>query len=98
MNRTSKAFSGFVSFIWAPLMSLLLYNKKKIRLRVENSTGCRWCYRISLHPLPNPGRLWCRRRRVNLPLEGEGRVEGKCNSSLTLRGDSPILEIPKFLK
>ena len=32
-----------------------------------------------------------------LPLEGEGRVGVKYNSSLTAHSDSPILKIPKFL-
>ena len=36
VNRTTKAFGGFVSFIWATLISVLLYNKKEIRLRVDD--------------------------------------------------------------
>ena len=36
VNRTTKVFGGFVSFIWATLISVLLYNKKKIRLRVDD--------------------------------------------------------------
>lgn len=34
VNRTSKAFGGFASFIWATLVSLLLYSRKRIRLKV----------------------------------------------------------------
>jgi len=37
VNRTTKMFGGFVSFIWATLVSILLYNKKRIRLRVDDS-------------------------------------------------------------
>jgi YegS/Rv2252/BmrU family lipid kinase len=37
VNRTTKAFGGFVSFIWATLISLLLYSKKRIRLRVDDT-------------------------------------------------------------
>jgi diacylglycerol kinase (ATP) len=35
-NRTTKAFGGFLSFLWAMLVSLLKYNKKKIHLKVDN--------------------------------------------------------------
>jgi diacylglycerol kinase (ATP) len=37
VNRTTKVFGGFVSFIYATLISILLYNKKRIRLRVDDS-------------------------------------------------------------
>jgi YegS/Rv2252/BmrU family lipid kinase len=37
VNRTTKAFGGFVSFIWATLVSVLLYNKKRIRLRIDEA-------------------------------------------------------------
>jgi diacylglycerol kinase (ATP) len=36
-NRTTKAFGGFLSFLWATLISLLKYNTKKIHLRVDDS-------------------------------------------------------------
>jgi diacylglycerol kinase (ATP) len=36
-NRTTKAFGGFLSFLWAMLISLLKYDKKKIRLKVDDS-------------------------------------------------------------
>jgi len=36
VNRTTKAFGGFVSFIWATVVSLLLYRKKGIRLQVDD--------------------------------------------------------------
>ena len=36
VNRTTKVFGGFVSFIWATLISILLYNKKHIRLRIDD--------------------------------------------------------------
>ena len=37
VNRTSKAMGPFVSFIWATLLSLFLYGKKRIRLRVDDA-------------------------------------------------------------
>ena len=37
VNRTTKAFGGFVSFIWATLISLLIYDKKRVHLTVDNS-------------------------------------------------------------
>ena len=45
VNRTTKAFGGFVSFIGATLISILLYNKKRIRLKVDevfNQTVTCW--------------------------------------------------------
>ncbi|MGD8984625.1 MAG: diacylglycerol kinase family lipid kinase [Desulfobacteraceae bacterium] len=36
VNRTTKAFGGFVSFIWATLISILIYDKKRIRLKMDN--------------------------------------------------------------
>ena len=36
VNRTTKLFGGFISFIWATLISILIYNKKRIHLRVDN--------------------------------------------------------------
>jgi diacylglycerol kinase (ATP) len=36
VNRTTKAFGGFISFIWATLVSILIYNKKRIRLKMDN--------------------------------------------------------------
>lgn len=36
VNRTTKALGGFLSFIWATLISLLIYNKKRIRLQSDN--------------------------------------------------------------
>jgi diacylglycerol kinase (ATP) len=35
VNRTTKAFGGFASFIWATLFSILIYDKKRIRLKVD---------------------------------------------------------------
>lgn len=34
VNRTSKAFGPFISFIWATLVTLFLFGKKTIRLRI----------------------------------------------------------------
>lgn len=36
VNRMSNAFGGFVSFIWATLISILRYNRKRIRLMVDD--------------------------------------------------------------
>jgi YegS/Rv2252/BmrU family lipid kinase len=36
VNRTSKVFGGFISFIWATLISILSFQKKKIHLRVDD--------------------------------------------------------------
>jgi diacylglycerol kinase (ATP) len=37
VNRTSKAFGGFISFIWATLISILYFHKKQIQLRVDDN-------------------------------------------------------------
>lgn len=36
VNRTTKVFGGFVSFIWATLISILRYDKKLIHLSVDD--------------------------------------------------------------
>lgn len=36
VNRTTKIFGGFISFIWSTLISILIYNKKRIHLTVDN--------------------------------------------------------------
>ncbi len=36
VNRTSKACGPFVTFIWGTLVSLFLYGKKRIRLKVDD--------------------------------------------------------------
>ena len=36
VNRTTKALGGFISFIWATLISILIYDKKRIRLKMDN--------------------------------------------------------------
>jgi YegS/Rv2252/BmrU family lipid kinase len=35
VNRTTKAFGPFLSFLWATLISIFLYGKKKVRLLVD---------------------------------------------------------------
>jgi diacylglycerol kinase (ATP) len=45
VNRTSKVFGGFISFIWATLISILIYDKKRIHLKVDggfNQTVVSW--------------------------------------------------------
>jgi YegS/Rv2252/BmrU family lipid kinase len=37
VNRTSKRFGPFLSFIWATLISILVYGKKRVRLKVDGS-------------------------------------------------------------
>ncbi len=36
VNRTTKAFGPFISFMWATLISIFLYGKKQIRIRIDN--------------------------------------------------------------
>jgi YegS/Rv2252/BmrU family lipid kinase len=36
VNRTTKAFGPFLSFMWATLISVLSYDKKQVRLRTES--------------------------------------------------------------
>jgi diacylglycerol kinase (ATP) len=36
VNRTTKAFGPFLSFIWATLLSILLYGKKRVRFRIDD--------------------------------------------------------------
>jgi YegS/Rv2252/BmrU family lipid kinase len=36
VNRTTKALGPFISFMWATLITLFIYGKKKIRLRVDD--------------------------------------------------------------
>ncbi|MFH1349702.1 MAG: diacylglycerol kinase family protein [Pseudomonadota bacterium] len=37
VNRTTKVFGGFISFIWATLISIMIYDKRRIRLKVDDS-------------------------------------------------------------
>jgi diacylglycerol kinase (ATP) len=37
VNRTTKAFGPFISFMWATLISIFLYGKKRIRIKIDNS-------------------------------------------------------------
>jgi YegS/Rv2252/BmrU family lipid kinase len=37
VNRGRKVFGGFISFIWATLVSILIYNKKRMHVRVDKS-------------------------------------------------------------
>lgn len=39
VNRTTKAFGPFLSFIWATLISILSYDKKLVRLRTETGVS-----------------------------------------------------------
>jgi diacylglycerol kinase (ATP) len=36
VNGSTKVFGGFISFLWATLISLLIYNKKRIHINVDN--------------------------------------------------------------
>ncbi len=36
VNRTSKAFGPFASFMWGTLLSLVLYGTKRVRLRIDD--------------------------------------------------------------
>jgi len=47
VNRTSKVFGGFISYIWATLISLLIYHRKRIRLKVDGKFDmCVMCWNI----------------------------------------------------
>jgi YegS/Rv2252/BmrU family lipid kinase len=37
VNRTTKAFGGFISFFWSLVISVLLYQKKRIHLVIDDS-------------------------------------------------------------
>jgi len=37
VNRTTKVLGGFISFIWATLISILIYDKKRIHLKVDDT-------------------------------------------------------------
>ncbi|MGA3206665.1 MAG: diacylglycerol kinase family protein [Syntrophales bacterium] len=37
INKSSKAFGPFISFIWATVISIFLYGKKNIRIQIDNS-------------------------------------------------------------
>jgi diacylglycerol kinase (ATP) len=37
INKSSKAFGPFISFIWATLVSIFLYGKKNMRMQIDNS-------------------------------------------------------------
>jgi len=36
VNRTTKVLGGFISFIWATLITILIYDKKRIHLKVDH--------------------------------------------------------------
>ena len=49
VNRTTKVFGGFVSFIWATLVSILIYDKKFIHLKVDNRFNQRvLCWNVAV--------------------------------------------------
>jgi diacylglycerol kinase (ATP) len=49
VNRTTKVFGGFVSFICATLISILIYDKKRIRLTVdEGFTQTVVCWNVAV--------------------------------------------------
>ena len=37
VNRTTKVFGGFISFIWATLIALLNYKTKRVRLKIDDT-------------------------------------------------------------
>ena len=39
VNRTTKVFGGFVSFIWATIVSVFYYQKKRITLQIDDQPG-----------------------------------------------------------
>ena len=40
VNRTSKAFGGFVSFLWGTVVSVVLYKNKKMEIIVDGKAVC----------------------------------------------------------
>lgn len=40
VNRTNKAFGGFVSFLWGTVVSLILYKNKNMTITVDNKLIC----------------------------------------------------------
>lgn len=36
VNRTTKVFGGFISFIWATLISFFIYSKKQIQIKIDS--------------------------------------------------------------
>jgi YegS/Rv2252/BmrU family lipid kinase len=36
VNKTTKAFGPFISFMWATLISIFLYGKKRIRIKIDD--------------------------------------------------------------
>lgn len=40
VNRTSKAFGGFISFLWGTVVSIGLYKNKKMEIIVDGKTIC----------------------------------------------------------
>jgi YegS/Rv2252/BmrU family lipid kinase len=49
VNRTTKVFGGFVSFLWATLVSLLIYDKKRIHIQVDNGKDMEvTCWNIAI--------------------------------------------------
>jgi len=50
VNRTTRALGGFLSFLWATLISLLLYDKKRVRLKVDDGleeTAVAWTIAVA---------------------------------------------------
>ena len=49
VNRTSKALGGFVSFLWASLVSIAVYKNKNITLKVDdNDLGHRRIFNVAV--------------------------------------------------
>jgi diacylglycerol kinase (ATP) len=49
VNRTTKVLGGFASFIWAALVSILIYNKKFIHLKVDDNFNQRiLCWNVAV--------------------------------------------------
>jgi len=40
VNRTSKFFGGFVSFLWGTIVSIVLYRNKKMKISVDGKVIC----------------------------------------------------------
>ena len=85
VNRTTKAFGGFVSFLWATLVSLLIYDKKRIHIRVDNGyprpITC-WNIAVAIGQYHGGG-MW---------IAPSARVDDGC-FQVTLIGDLSLAEV-----
>ena len=85
VNRTTRVFGGFVSFLWATLVSLLIYDKKRIHIHVDN--GKDWevtCWNVAVaNGQYHGGGMW---------IAPEARVDDGF-FEVTIMGDLSLAEV-----